>query len=246
MASPAKRRQEDWDVEGYLHNVSPAKNSKKNNKYFTAVIQSGRREFHRVVSFSMEKLSPFSHASNTGTAVKLRNVRRSLSYSDPNGFDVICNRTTCLDVVSVPFSSSAPPSSTRLSVADVKALGPRQNVGKLEAKVMSRAAVSKIVLVKKEECELKEIWQSGEIRLTTTPSSKIKEIPPLYVPDRDDDPGDSASSATLRGVVSDQGDNSLTLSDLCLTTYFDKYGIQHSPNDLESIEEHFRSEFEMT
>ncbi|CAM4570147.1 unnamed protein product [Leuciscus chuanchicus] len=163
--------------------------------------------------------------------------RHILGYSDPNGFDVICNRTTCHDVVSVPFSSSAPPSSTRLSVADVKALGPRQNVGELEAKVMSRAAVSKIVLVKKEECELKEIWvsdgtgemkltlwdslisevqtsksysfsnlstqeQSGEIRLTTTPSSKMKEIPPLDVPDRDDDPVDSASSATLRGVVS--------------------------------------------
>ncbi|XP_073690957.1 uncharacterized protein [Garra rufa] len=53
--------------------------------------------------------------------------------------------------------------------AAIKALGPRQNVGELEAKVLPRAAASKIVLVKEEECELKEIWvadTTGEIKLT--------------------------------------------------------------------------------
>ncbi|XP_026100741.1 uncharacterized protein LOC113071649 [Carassius auratus] len=100
---------------------------------------------------------------------KLNQIFRPAGFSDPDGFDVICSKTTSLDVVTVPFSRIAPSGSRRMDVAAVKALGPRQNVGELEAKVLSRAALSKIVLVNREECELKEIWvadTTGEIKLT--------------------------------------------------------------------------------
>ncbi|KAF4115308.1 hypothetical protein G5714_002797 [Onychostoma macrolepis] len=148
MASPVKAQKvEDCAVEGYLHSVSPARNSKKNNKYFTAVIQRGRHEYHQVVSFSLDKLTAFSQASKNGTAVKLKNLRRSLSFSDPDGFDVICSKTTTLDVVTVPFSCIAPSGSARTDVAAMKALGPRQNVDELEGKVLPRAAVRGVPMI---------------------------------------------------------------------------------------------------
>ncbi|RXN14781.1 hypothetical protein ROHU_008896 [Labeo rohita] len=201
-------------------------------------------------------------------------------------------------------------------------------VGELEAKVLPRAAVSKIVLVKEEECELKEIWVAdttgkikltlwdslisqvhvsksysfsnlttrgiqGDIILTTTPSTQVMEITALDVPDGDsEDLDDGASSTTLRGLVSgvqiraryrclrchgiqtgisansithrcsvcnllqrssvyrstyggtivfkaDQQDHSLTVTDCCLTAYLVRYGVVYTPNDVETIEEHF-------
>lgn len=62
---------------------------------------------------------------------KLNQIFRPAGFSDPDGFDVICSKTTSLDVVTVPFSRIAPSGSRRMDVAAVKALGPRQNVSTL-------------------------------------------------------------------------------------------------------------------
>ncbi|MGL4763663.1 MAG: hypothetical protein ACRC2N_01295 [Aeromonas sp.] len=80
MASPAKVRKDDEDaVEGFIHTVSPRKQSRKDSPFFTAVLQSARQEYHRVVVFAMEKQSIFNQAEKNGNAVRLRNVKRSIS-----------------------------------------------------------------------------------------------------------------------------------------------------------------------
>lgn len=80
MASPAKVQKDGDDaVEGFIHDVSPRKQSRNSSSFFTAVLQSARHEYHRVVVFAMDKQSVFSQAEKNGNAVKLLNVRRSLS-----------------------------------------------------------------------------------------------------------------------------------------------------------------------
>lgn len=80
MASPAKVRKDGDDaVEGFIHNVSPRKQSRNNSPFFTAVLQSARQEYHRVVVFAMDKQTLFSQAEKNGNAVRLRNVKRSIS-----------------------------------------------------------------------------------------------------------------------------------------------------------------------
>ena len=80
MSSPAKQpRKENDSMVGYLHCVSPVKTSRRNVRYFEATLQTGREEYHRVVAFSVEKRMPFTQASQNNSAVKLANVRKSIS-----------------------------------------------------------------------------------------------------------------------------------------------------------------------
>lgn len=81
MASPAKRsKTEDNDcVVGYIHRLSPLKTSKRNTRYFEAMLQSGREEYQKVVVFSPRKRRLFEQAEFTKTSVKLTNVKRSMS-----------------------------------------------------------------------------------------------------------------------------------------------------------------------
>ncbi|CAM4569560.1 unnamed protein product [Leuciscus chuanchicus] len=51
----------------------------------------------------MEKQSTFSQAEKNGNAVKLLNVRHSLSFSDPDSYDVLCSRATKVEVTRLPF-----------------------------------------------------------------------------------------------------------------------------------------------
>lgn len=51
-----------------------------------------------------------------------------VGFSDPGGYDVVCSRVTSVEVTRLPFLRYSPPSCRRLSVAEVKALGPKQKV----------------------------------------------------------------------------------------------------------------------
>ena len=78
MGSPAKRvRTEDDVVVGYLHCISPVKSSLKNNRYFEASLQTAREEYHRVVSFSVDKRVSFTKPSENSVAVKLGNIKKN-------------------------------------------------------------------------------------------------------------------------------------------------------------------------
>ncbi|KAI7797115.1 hypothetical protein IRJ41_013186 [Triplophysa rosa] len=131
MASPAKVQTVDENtVEGFIFSVSPRTYLKDSNSFFSAVIQSARQEYHRVIVFSMDKQAMFTQAAKNG-------------FSDEDGYDVLCSRATRLEVTSLPFLPCAPPSSKRLTIAEVKALGPKQQVGEVCGKVKVHDSVSK-------------------------------------------------------------------------------------------------------
>ncbi|CAL8297828.1 unnamed protein product [Merluccius merluccius] len=65
------------------------KTSRQSRRYFEATLQTGREAFNRVVCFSPEKRDEFVHAADNGQAVKLVGTRKSISYSNPGGFDVL-------------------------------------------------------------------------------------------------------------------------------------------------------------
>ncbi|KAG7467869.1 hypothetical protein MATL_G00136760 [Megalops atlanticus] len=169
MASPAKQpRTESETVVGYLHSVSPLKNSKKNVRYFNATLQSGREEYRRVVVFAVDKRPAFTQASVAKRAVKLTNVRKTVSYCDPAGFDVMFANTSGLEVMeNLPFFWREPSNIARVRIADVLALGPRQQVGVVHAKILPDGAVSRVVPVAGVPRELKEVRICDRSGLTT-------------------------------------------------------------------------------
>ena len=67
------------EIEGFLHLVSPIKTSARNTKYFNAVFESGREEYHNTVVFSPEKHDVFSEAVKNGHPIRLCNVKKALS-----------------------------------------------------------------------------------------------------------------------------------------------------------------------
>ncbi|CAL8247380.1 unnamed protein product [Merluccius merluccius] len=100
MAGAAKRTkvEDEESVAGYLHSLSPLEVSKKNARYFDATLQSGREEYHRVVVFSTEKRQIFEQAAIAKKPVKLTRVKRTISFSDPGGYDIVCSASSGLEV----------------------------------------------------------------------------------------------------------------------------------------------------
>lgn len=80
MASLAKQPKMESDpIVGYLHSVSPVRTSRRNVTYFEATVQTGREQYHRLVVFSVGKRMAFVQASQNNCAVKLGNVKKSVS-----------------------------------------------------------------------------------------------------------------------------------------------------------------------
>lgn len=65
---------------GFIHNVSRMKISDaKKIRYFNAISQTGRDEFHNSVVFLPEFHQQFNQAAQNRTGVKLTNITRCLS-----------------------------------------------------------------------------------------------------------------------------------------------------------------------
>ncbi|XP_076158552.1 uncharacterized protein LOC143141706 [Alosa pseudoharengus] len=182
MASPAKRARSELETAvGYVHSVSPIKMSKRNVRYFEATLQTGREEYHRLVAFSADKRQAFAQSSLAKRSVKLANVRKTVSYSDPTGYDVLFSSASGLDAVeTAPFIWREPPGTTRQQISDVLALGPRQKVSELHAKILADGVVSRVVSVDGTMKELREFGicdRSGQTKLTLWESS-ILDVKP--------------------------------------------------------------------
>ncbi|XP_041957558.1 uncharacterized protein LOC121715727 [Alosa sapidissima] len=170
MSSPAKQvKREGETVVGYLHALSPVKTSRQSVRYFECTIQTGHEEFNRVVCFSMEKRNDFVVAVDNKQAVKLVDTRKSVSYGNPGGYDVILSHGSRVEASDdLPFLRREPRSAGKMTVEEVLGLGPRQRVGVIEAKML-QATASRIVPVNGLPCELKsfEICDStGQTALT--------------------------------------------------------------------------------
>ncbi|XP_056615784.1 uncharacterized protein LOC130430653 [Triplophysa dalaica] len=107
--------------------------------------------------------------AKNGNVVRLRNVKRSLSFSDPDGYDILCSfNQHGSDEPAVPPLCAAELQEA-LNIAEVKALGPKQKVGEVFGKVKLNGSVSKVVPVNCSDCELKEIVindGTGDMKVT--------------------------------------------------------------------------------
>ena len=84
MATPAKLPKTDisefFDVEGYVHSVTPTKLSVKTNaSYYNFILQTDRTTFTDVVSYSPENRRYLLQASEKKNPIKITNVKRALS-----------------------------------------------------------------------------------------------------------------------------------------------------------------------
>ncbi|KAK0152417.1 hypothetical protein N1851_006068 [Merluccius polli] len=147
---------DDEVVVGHLHTVSPMKTSRQSRRYFEATLQTGREAFNRVVCFSPEKRDEFVHAADNGQSVKLVGTRKSISYSNLGGFDVLVSSSSRLDVAGeLAFPRRAPHTIDRPTIAGILALGPRQRVEVMEVRVL-QVIENKVVQVQGTPVELKK------------------------------------------------------------------------------------------
>ncbi|XP_056615789.1 uncharacterized protein LOC130430660 [Triplophysa dalaica] len=159
MASPAKVQKADENtLEGFLFSVSPRRESKNGNPFFRAVLQSARQEYHGVVFFFLWKASVV-HAGG-------KERQRCETAECQAEFELF--RSGWLRHLVFPFyqhGSDEPAVSPlcaaelqeALTIAEVKALGPKEKVGEVFGKVKLNGSVSKVVHVNCSDCELKEI-----------------------------------------------------------------------------------------
>ncbi|CAM4572605.1 unnamed protein product [Leuciscus chuanchicus] len=147
MASPAKVRKEGEDaVEGFIYNVSPRRQSRNSSPFFTA------------------NQATFTQAEKNGNAVRLRKVRRSISFSDPDGFVVLCFRGTSVEVTSLTFLRCVPPSCRTMTIEEVKALSGRDPRKGSTSWICEQSGD-----VNGSDCELKDVRicnGTGKIKVT--------------------------------------------------------------------------------
>ena len=84
MATPAKLPKTDtsefFDVEGYVHTVTPTKPSvKTNDSYFNFVLQTDRTTFTDVVSYTPKTEGTLFKQVRKKNPIKITNVKRALS-----------------------------------------------------------------------------------------------------------------------------------------------------------------------
>ncbi|KAK9979869.1 hypothetical protein ABG768_013277, partial [Culter alburnus] len=73
-----EKNKESEEILGYFHSVSPMKTSKTNSRYFNAVVQTARQEYHDAVIFTPEKYNSIVAAERSKTPVKLKNARKAI------------------------------------------------------------------------------------------------------------------------------------------------------------------------
>ncbi|KTF97910.1 hypothetical protein cypCar_00047470 [Cyprinus carpio] len=117
-------------------------------------------------SYNCSCLDGFT-VTNSSLSISINNTCRG--FSDPDGYDVLCSRATKVEVTRLPFLRHSPPGCKRMSVAEVKALGPKQKVGEVRGKVRVHSSLSRMVTVRGSDVELKEVVicdGTGEISVT--------------------------------------------------------------------------------
>ncbi|XP_016343819.1 uncharacterized protein LOC107690096 [Sinocyclocheilus anshuiensis] len=151
---------------GYIHAVTPVTMSRRNFKYFNATFQTQRDVFHHTVIFAAEQHIMWSTTAKNGTAVKLTNTTNK---PDPNSksFSIHRDRNTVMEVIDVNFPHNPPIETQLMYVEDIKLLGPKQHVTKLQPTVVKVNPPT--VNAWDTACEIKECFlrdKMGQIMLT--------------------------------------------------------------------------------
>ncbi|XP_067278206.1 uncharacterized protein [Pseudorasbora parva] len=147
--------QDDNSISGYLHSISPIKISRANNRYFNAILQVSRNEYHDTVVFAMDKHDTFSTAAKNKTPVKLKNAKKSISIRDKEDFDVQYVRDTTIEVTEVPFPHKPPQNTSTLTIQEIKSMTSRKLITRLEASVQKMDITSSTVTIRDNNCEVR-------------------------------------------------------------------------------------------
>ena len=91
-------RKRSSDLAGFIHNVSPLKVSKNNNKYFDADFQDGSSEYKRLVCFDSRKHNTLSEAEKARKALCFSNVKLGMNLKDSTKTDIILNDRSTIQV----------------------------------------------------------------------------------------------------------------------------------------------------
>lgn len=98
----AKRKPENDELSGFVHDLTPIKVSKTNSKYFNCVLQTNTSEYTKLVCFDSVKRALFENAVQTKSPVKLKEVKQVPSRENSNSTDVLVNSRS--DVQSIKAS----------------------------------------------------------------------------------------------------------------------------------------------
>lgn len=136
-AKKARVEEEPSEIMGYIHNVSPIKLSRNNNKYFNAVFQD-HEKYSDLVCFVPEYNQILTEMQKAKSPVCLAKVDKSISTRKPGLYDLKVTSATRISVASrqLDFRYEQPEDKV-LTITEVKALQAFQKVS-VKAKIMSQ------------------------------------------------------------------------------------------------------------
>lgn len=102
------------DEKGYVHNLSPTKQSKRKNgpKYFNFDLQTDKSNYTRAVCFEPSLRQTLGNYQSSSTPVKLQNVQRKQSLNNPSVTDIIVTKRSRIEEAGnndIAFETASPP-----------------------------------------------------------------------------------------------------------------------------------------
>lgn len=121
------------DELGYVHNLSPTKQSKSKNgpNYFNFDLQTDAASYTRAVCFEPSLRHTLGSYQSSGTPVKLRNVQRKPNLANPADMVIIVTKRSRLEEASnidIGFETAFACQSPMVTAEDVKNLDHGQRV----------------------------------------------------------------------------------------------------------------------
>ena len=118
----------DKEVSGYIHKVSPVKTSKRQNRYFNAIIQTAEDEFHDIVCFNADRRNQLKSLEDTKAAVKISNITKTPGKRTSNSDDIQIDKRAKITSVALDFPSTTPSVSRTVQIQDIKTINSHQQV----------------------------------------------------------------------------------------------------------------------
>lgn len=109
------------NIQGYLHDLSELKTSKKQTSYFTAILQTGETSHSDLVYFGSEDYTVFRDLFKSGTAVQMEKVKviTATSGSRWDAETIECNKSCKIQNTVLSFSKGDPPQQVH-TLSDVQ------------------------------------------------------------------------------------------------------------------------------
>ncbi|XP_064636927.1 uncharacterized protein LOC135493490 isoform X1 [Lineus longissimus] len=135
-----KRKAEEVDKVGYIHNVSPMKRSRTNHDYFNSTLQIGPNAYTNILGFNKKHLAQLKEAAQHKSPVKINKAALVPNLKESNKMDIKIQYPTQISThpTALSFKYKQPQEEKSLTMPTIKDIKTHQATERQKLNVTGR------------------------------------------------------------------------------------------------------------